>query len=63
MRPADNEEGLLSSQDSEGVSLMYILSRHYRGNAVISCEMSGGKLVVALLMKLFSAYWLKIVSI
>jgi len=48
MRPVENEEILLSNQDSEGVSLLYILSRHYRGNIVISCEMSGGKLGVAL---------------
>ena len=47
MRLVDNEECLLSSQDSEGFSLLYILSRHYRGNAFIACEMSGGKLVVA----------------
>jgi hypothetical protein len=55
MRLVDDEEDLLSIQDSEGFSLLYITSRHYRGNAVISCVMSGGKLVVAVLMHLFSA--------
>ena len=55
MRLVDNKKDLLSIQDSEGVSLLYIISRHYRGNAVISCEMSGGKLVLALLINLFSA--------
>jgi hypothetical protein len=54
MRLVDNEEGLLCSQDSEGVSLLYILSRYYRGKPAIWCEMSAGKMVVALLMKLFS---------
>jgi hypothetical protein len=54
MRLVDNEEGLLCSQDSEGVPLLYVLSRHYRGKPAIYCEMSVGKLVVALWMNLFS---------